>query len=335
MNILLSVCEGMIKEKYFPRKIMKKLEALGHVKQNMLDRPWTEEELAEEIKGMDVCITHWQSPQITPKVLENADSLKFIGHCAGSVYNIVCPEVYKKGIRVSSSNKVMAKAVAESTLAYFLASRLKLFKYTNITRNGGWKSGIGEYGDMKSLHGADVLFIGFGDIAKFLYELLVPFNINLKVYDPYLTKEVINAYSDVDFIHDLDAAFRKADIISIHASRNPGSQRLIGKDRIDTIKNNALLVNTARGSIIDEAYLTEVLKSGRIYAALDVFEEEPLAPDSELRNLPNVICMPHVSGSSVVLEYAEAMIKEISNIIEEKPLEFEITAEKAVMMTQS
>lgn len=334
MNILLSVYEGIIKTKYFPPQIMKKLEALGTVKQNMLDRPWTEDELAEEIKDMDICITHWQSPQITPKVLKNADRLKFIGHCAGSVYSIVCPMVYEKGIKVSSSNKVMAKAVAEGTLAYILASRLKLSKYTNITGKGGWKGGIGEYGDMKSLHGANVLLIGFGDIARYLYELLIPFNVNLTAYDPYLKKEVIDTYTDITFTNNLDAAIEPADIISIHASRNPGTNRLMGKDRIDMIKNEALLVNTARGSIIDEAYLTKVLETGRIYAALDVFEEEPLAAGSKLRNLPNVICMPHVAGSSVVLEYAEAMIKEISNLLDGRTLEYEISAEKAGMMTR-
>lgn len=335
MKILLSVYEGIIKEKYFPPHIMKKLEAYGSVRQNMLDRPWTEDELAEEIKGMDVLITHWQSPQVTPKVLENADHLRFIGHCAGSVFNIVCPEVYEKGIKVSSANKIMAQAVAEGTLAYILASRLKLVKYMNITRSGGWKGGISEYGDMKTLRGAEVLLIGFGDIAKFLYDLLIPLNVNLKVYDPFIKKEVINKYPDVDFIEDLDATIETMDIISIHASRNPGSNRLLGKDRIDLIKNEALLVNTARGSIVDESYLTEVLQSGRIYAALDVYEEEPLAKDSVLRNLPNVICMPHVSGSSVVLGYAEAMIREIGNIVNGLPLEYDISAEKAGMMTQS
>ncbi|MDX1357622.1 MAG: hydroxyacid dehydrogenase [Clostridia bacterium] len=334
MNILLSVHEGIIKDKYFPPQIMEKLEAFGTVKQNMLDRPWTESELAEEIRGMDACITHWQSPQITPKVLENADRLKFIGHCAGSVYNIVCPEVYQKGIIVSSANKVMAKAVAEGTLAYILSSRLKISKYTGITKSGGWKGGIGEYGEMKSLHGAKVLLVGFGDIARFLYDLLVPFNTELTVYDPYLSKEIIEKYKDITFTEDLDAAFETADIISIHASRNPGSNRLVGKDRIDMIKNGALLVNTARGSIVDEEYLTKVLETGRIYAALDVYEEEPLAKDSKLRTLPNVICMPHVSGSSVVLGYAEAMIKEIDNIVSGNPLEFEISAEKAGMMTR-
>lgn len=335
MNILLNVAEGIIKEKYFPRQIMKKLESLGKVKQNMLDRPWSEDELAEEIKGMDICITHWHSPQITPKVVKNADKLKFIGHCAGSVFNIVCEDVFKKGIKVSSSNKVMAKAVAEGALAYILTSRLKLKKYMSLTKNGGWKAGVSEYGDMKSLHGADVLLVGFGDIAKYLYDLLVPFNVNLTVYDPFLKKEVINKYSDINFVNDLDEAMGKADIVSIHASRNPGSQRLIGKDRIDRIKNNALFVNTARGSIVDEKYLTEVLKSGRIYAALDVYEEEPLSTESELRNLPNVICMPHVSGSSVVLGYAEAIISEIESLIIGKPLSYEISAEKAGMMTRS
>ena len=205
----------------------------------------------------------------------------------------------------------------------------------DITKSGSWKAGISEYGDMKSLHGSDMLMIGFGDIARYLYDLLVPFNVNLTVYDPYLKEEVVNLYDNVHFIKDLDAAMETADIISIHASKNPGSTRLIGKDRIDIIKNDALLVNTARGSIIDENYLTEVLKSGRIYAALDVYEEEPLAADSPLRNLQNVICMPHVSGSSVVLEYAEAMISEIKNIISGKPLEYEISAEKAGMMTRN
>ncbi|MCK5757990.1 MAG: hydroxyacid dehydrogenase [Clostridiales bacterium] len=335
MNILLNVAEDIIKKKYFPKQIMDRLESLGNVKQNMLDHPWSEDELAEEIKGMDICITHWRSHQITPKVVKNADKLKFIGHCAGSVFNIVCQDVFEKGIKVSSANKIMAKAVAESTLAYILTSRLKLKKFMALTKNGGWKAGVSEYGDMKSLHGSDVLLVGFGDIAKFLYDLLVPFNVNLTVYDPFLKQDVIDSYPDVYFVNDLDAAIEKADIISIHASRNPGSQRLIGKDRIDSIKNDALFVNTARGSIVDEKYLTEVLKSGRIYAALDVFEEEPLAAESALRNLPNVICMPHVSGSSVVLGYAEAMIGEIENIINSKPLVYEISAEKAGMMTRS
>lgn len=334
MNILLNVAEGIIKEKYFPKEIMDKLKSLGNVKQNMLNRPWTEDELADEIIGMDICITHWHSTQITPKVVKNADKLKFIGHCAGSVFNIVCQDVFKKGIKVSSSNRVMAKAVAEGALAFMLASRLKLKKYMDLTQSGSWKAGVSEYGDMKSLHGAEVLLVGFGDIAKYLYDLLVPFNVKLSVYDPFLKQEVINAYTDVNFINDLDSAICQADIVSIHASKNPGSKRLIGKDRIDMIKNEALFVNTARGSIVDEKYLTKVLQSGRIDAALDVYEEEPLSTDSPLRDLPNVICMPHVSGSSVVLGYAESMISEIENIIENKPLAYEISAEKAGMMTR-
>lgn len=334
MNILLNVAEGIIKEKYFPKEIMDKLKSLGNVKQNMLNRPWTEDELADEIIGMDICITHWHSTQITPKVVKNADKLKFIGHCAGSVFNIVCQDVFKKGIKVSSSNRVMAKAVAEGALAFMLASRLKFKKYMDLTQSGSWKAGVSEYGDMKSLHGAEVLLVGFGDIAKYLYDLLVPFNVKLSVYDPFLKQEVINAYTDVNFINDLDSAICQADIVSIHASKNPGSKRLIGKDRIDMIKNEALFVNTARGSIVDEKYLTKVLQSGRIDAALDVYEEEPLSTDSPLRDLPNVICMPHVSGSSVVLGYAESMISEIENIIENKPLAYEISAEKAGMMTR-
>lgn len=335
MNILLNVCNGIIKNKYFPKQIMDRLESLGNITQNTLDRPWTEDELAENIVGIDVCITHWESPQITEKVVKNADKLKLIAHCAGSVYNIICPEVYEKGIAVSSSNKVMAKAVAEGTLAYILASLLKIPKYTGITKSGGWKAGVSEYGDMKTLYGATVLLIGFGDIAKYFYDLIAPFNVKLSAYDPYIKQETMDSYSDVEFVSNLDNAIPSADIISLHASRNPGTTHLINKGRIDMIKNGALLVNTARGSIIDEEHLVRVLQSGRISAALDVYQEEPLGEDNPLRNLPNVICMPHVAGSSVVLGYAEAMLDEIENLIYGRSLEYEITAEKAGMMTRS
>lgn len=334
MNILLSVHDGFLKKKYFPEYIMESLSQLGNLHQNTLERPWTEEELAENISGKDICITHWGSPKITSKVLEKADSLKLVAHCAGSVYNIVVPEVYEKGITVVGANKVMARAVAEGTLAYMLALSLKLFKYTDITRNGGWKKGPADYGDMKSIFGKKILLVGFGDIGRFVYDLLVPFETLVIVYDPYLKAEIKEEYPCIEFTDNLDSAIESADIVSLHASKNPGTDYLFNKKKIDLLKDNALFINTARGSIVDEEYLTNVLASGRISAALDVYQEEPLSADSRLRNLPNVICMPHLAGASVVTEYAETMISEICNFIEGKKLEYEIPAEKAGMMTR-
>ncbi len=334
MKILLSVHEGVIKEKYFPQFIIKELETIGSVVQNNLDRPWTEDELAQKIKGADICITHWGSPQITAKVVENADKLKLVAHCAGSVFNIVCPEVYENGIKVVSANKVMARAVAEGTLGYMLAALMKIKKYSRITAEGGWKTGPQDYGDMKTLRKSSVLLVGFGDIGRYLYELLKPFEVHLTVYDPFLKDEVMYRYPDVTFTKDLDHSIAEADIVSLHASKNPASTRLIGKDRIDLIKNGALFVNTARGSLVDEDYLTQTLKTGRIQAALDVYENEPLPADHELRNMENVICMPHVAGSGVVLEYETEMVREIKNFLDGFPLEYEITAEKAGMMTR-
>ncbi|MBN2558630.1 MAG: hydroxyacid dehydrogenase [Clostridia bacterium] len=334
MNILLSVHNGIIKDKYFPGYIMEALGKLGRIKQNTNDRPWTEEELSENIKGMDVCITHWQSPKITPEVLACADRLKLVAHCAGSVYNIVSPEVFEKGITVVGANRVMARAVAEGTLAYMLASLLKIKKYSDLMQGGGWKEGISGYGDMKTLYDRDVLLVGFGDIGRFVYALLLPFNVNVSVYDPHLKIEIMQSYPAIDFTGDLDNAIRKADVVSLHASKNPGSDKLMNRARIDLMKDGALLVNTARGSLVDEEYLVGTLKSGRIQAALDVFEEEPLPLESELRNLPNVLCMPHVAGSGVVTGYAEAMAADIANFMNGRPLEYEITAEKAGMMTR-
>jgi len=334
MNILLSVHDGYLKEKYFPENIMADLGKIGKVYQNNLDRPWTEEELADNMTGMDICITHWGSPKITPFVLEKADKLKLVAHCAGSVYNIVSPEVYKKGITVIGANKVMARAVAEGTLCYMLALSLKLFKYTGITASGGWKKGPSEYGDMKSIRGKNILLVGFGDIGRYVYDLLVPFDANVTVYDPFIKEEVRKEYPCIDFVTELDSAIPDADIVSLHASKNPGSRFLMNQERIDLMEDGSMIINTARGSIVDEEYLTGVLKTGRISAALDVYHEEPLPADSILRNLPNVICMPHVAGASVVIEYAEAMISDICNYIEGNELEYEIPADKAGMMTR-
>ncbi|MBN1624679.1 MAG: hydroxyacid dehydrogenase [Clostridia bacterium] len=334
MDILLSVNNGLLKNKYFPEYIMKALSMLGTVHQNHLDRAWTEEELAENIKGMDICITHWGSPKITEKVLENADKLKLVAHCAGSVYNIVDPAVYKKGITVIGANKVMAKAVAEGTLAYMLALSQKLFKYTRLTGSGEWKKGPSEYGDMKSLFGKRILLVGFGDIGRFVYDLLVPFETKIIVYDPYIKETTKSEYPCIEFTNNLDGAIQAADIISLHASKNPGTDFLINRARIDMMKDDALFINTARGSIVDEEYLTYVLETGRISAALDVYQIEPLPPDSKLRYLPNVICMPHLAGSSVVTEYAEAMISDITNFLSGRELHYEIPEEKAGMMTR-
>jgi phosphoglycerate dehydrogenase-like enzyme len=334
MDILLSVNDGLLKNKYFPDYIMKALSELGTVHQNNLDRPWTEEELAENIIGKDICITHWGSPKITDAVLENADRLKLVAHCAGSVYNIVVPSVYKKGITVIGANKVMAKAVAEGTLAYMLALSLKLFKYTRITGSGDWKKGPSEYGDMKSIFGKKILLVGFGDIGRFVYDLLVPFEAQVIVYDPYITDTTKSEYPCIEFTDNLDGAVKAADIISLHASKNPGTDFLFNQSRIDMIKDDALFINTARGSIVDEEYLTQVLETGRISAALDVYQVEPLPADSRLRYLPNVICMPHLAGSSVVTEYAEAMISDINNFLNGRELYYEIPEEKAGMMTR-
>lgn len=334
MNILLSVHDGVLKNKYYPDYIMKSLKEIGTLHQNHLDRPWTEDELAQNIEGMDICITHWGSPQITPKVLETADSLKLVAHCAGSVFNIVCPEVYESGITVIGANKVMARAVAEGTLGYILALSLKLRKYTEITHNGGWKNGPEEYGDTKTIINKNVLLVGFGDIGRYVYDLMLPFNAHMVVYDPFLSNDIKQKYPLIEFTDNLDSAISKCDIISLHASRNPESKYLINKDRIDMLKDDALFINTARGSIVDEKHLIEVLESGRISAALDVYHEEPLPVDSKLRTLPNVICMPHIAGASVVTEYAETIIIEIKKVLSGIKSEYEISSEKAGMMTR-
>ena len=121
MNILITMHECEEKGIYFPQNTIDGFKKLGNVIMNNSNKPFTEEDLIRNIRDVDVCVSHWWCPTFTDAVLANANRLKLIAHAAGSVGFLVTENVYKKGIKVCGSNSIMAKYVAEGTLAYMLA----------------------------------------------------------------------------------------------------------------------------------------------------------------------------------------------------------------------
>jgi phosphoglycerate dehydrogenase-like enzyme len=135
MNILVTLQEGTTRNIFFPEAAMQEIYKLGNVKLNETGRAFSEEVLAEQIRGIDICITHWGCPKFTEQVLKNADRLKMVAHAAGSVANHITDAVYEKGIKVSSSNDIMAKYVAEGTLAFILAALRLIPRHVNDMKN--------------------------------------------------------------------------------------------------------------------------------------------------------------------------------------------------------
>ena len=265
------------------------------------------------------------------EIISKASRLRLIAHTGGTVAPIVTPEIYEQNISVVSGNEVYAESVAEGTLAYILAGLRSIPQYNNAVHAGGWRESIL---DNKGLLDRTIGLVGFGAITRYLIPLLKPFRTNIILQSKHLSDEDFKAYG-VTRAESMEQLFSTSDIVSLHLARTRETYHVINKELLALMPDGALLVNTARGSVVDEKALEDELISGRISAVLDVFEEEPLPADSRLRGLENVILIPHMAGPTgdrhghVTME----LIGEMKRILNGEPLKNPIDYKSAIRMT--
>jgi len=273
------------------------LKSFADVSACIFDEHPSEQYLIELIKDVDGCITSWGSPRITERLLEHAKKLKIIGHAAGSVKPYICKQVFEKGIIVVHAAPVIAKSVAEFTLTMILNCLRAIPQHIKAMKEGYWDYRIKKPYFTKDLRGKTVGLIGFGYVARELVKLLKPFNVKILVYDPYVSKDIMEAY-EVEKV-SLDTLLRESDIVSIHAALTKETTGMIGEQQLKMMKPTAYLINTARGAIIDESALIKALREGWIAGVvLDVFKQEPLPKEHELLKFDNAILTPHIAGPS-------------------------------------
>jgi len=274
-----------------------KLKSFAKCVFNPFNRNLNEEELSKLIVDIDGCITSWGSPRFTEKVLSNANRLKIIGHAAGSVKPHVTDEVFKRGIVVVNAASTIAKPVAEFTLAMMLNCLRGIPKYMEAMSRKDWSYREKRNFKTYDLRGKKVGIIGFGAVARELVALLKPFGVDLLVYDPY-ADPMQTAASGARRV-ELKELLASSDVISLHAASTPETRHMLGEKEFRLMKPTAYLINTSRGSLIDENALVKALREKWIAgAALDVFEQEPLESNSPLYDLENVFLTPHVAGGS-------------------------------------
>lgn len=278
-------------ETFFTDEARKTLESLGEVIYNPHGRPYTDEELRDALEGVDVVFTGWGAYNFSEEVLAKADKLKIIAHTGGSVAQVISEALKKRNVIILCGNRLFAESVAEGTLCYILAAQRNLVKTVNITAEEGWPE---TYMPNSGLKGKTIGLVGFGMIAENLARILQSFDVKLKIYSGYLSVEKAAQYNAE--LATLDEIFETCDIISVHSALNDKNYHLINKNHFAKMKDDALIVNTARGAVMVEEELAEELKKGRIRAILDVYEEEPLSMESPLRGLPNAILVPHRGG---------------------------------------
>lgn len=301
----------------FDHSHRQRLERLGRVTAVTESGTLTPERSASMIEGADIVVTSWGCPPLDETILRQAPDLKLIMHAAGTVKRIVTPAVLSRDIPVSSANTALGQRVAETALGLTIVSLKAIWQLARDTREGEWMRNRPR---VRELYGITVGVIGAGQSGGHYIELLRRFHVRLLVCDPGLTEEQIRALGAEKA--DLDRLMRESDVVSIHAPAIPTTVHMINGPLLRLMKDDAILINTARGSLIDETALIEELSKGRLWACLDVTNPEPPALDHPFRSLPNVTLIPHIAGvvTNGLYSLGEFAVSELEAFSEGRPL---------------
>lgn len=278
-----------------PVLIKKIKEAFDSVKLNTEGKLFNQHELIQFLKGYDAVIIGLDT--ISHQVIEALPELKIISKYGVGLNNIDLDYCHKKGIVIGWTGGVNRLSVAEMCLGNILALIRNLSISSKLMAKGEWVKNGGE-----QLTGKRVGIIGLGFIGKELVRLLSPFHceiwVNDIVYDEdFVVKNNLSKKTKEEI-------FSACKVISLHVPYSEDTHHLVGASQMNQMKDGAILINSARGGLVDEVALFSELKSGRISAALDVFEVEP-PTDLNFLQLNNLISTPHIGGNSV--EAVEAM----------------------------
>jgi D-3-phosphoglycerate dehydrogenase len=209
------------------------------------------------------------------------------------VTNIDVDAATQRGIPVFTTPGTNTHSVAELAIGLMLAAARKLNFYDSELRAGRWT----RTGDGRQLHGRTLGLVGYGQIGKRVAAIAHALGLHVHAFDP-VAKQA-DAQPFVTLESSLDALLAQADVLSLHCPVNAHTRDLLDAEAIARLPDGAIVVNTARGELIDETALVAALRSGKLAAAgLDTFRNEPLAADSPLAALPNVVLTPHVGGST-------------------------------------
>ncbi len=331
MNILvLNTLGEEVFPTFFTEDVQDRLAQLGNVA--YWNYPRTEEgktELNKRIADVDVLITGWGVPNLDADFYAAAKNLKMIAHTGGSVGDLANEALEKSCVVLLSGNRYYAESVAQGTIAYMLLGQRRLYPILKGTEQGWFRGGRTD-----GLRGKTVGLVSFGMISKDVARMLQVFDCRVKVYSSHgLSQQEMEQYHVESC--SLEELFATCDIVSVHSGLTDKTYHMVNEKLLGLMKDDALIVNTARGAVIDEAALEKEVASGRLRAVLDVFEKEPLPMDSKLRNLDNVVIVPHMGGPTTdVRELVTlGLADDIARFARGEKLENEISMAYAKNMT--
>jgi len=318
----------MLQQKLFTPKTIDGLRELGTLITNPKDT-LTAEELVALAHDADVILTSWGAPVFTPEVLDQLPRLKYVAHAAGSIKSFATDELFDRGVRVTSSATVLSKGVSETALGLTIACLKNFFNVSRDIAAGGWtgETPLKSYDDIRELVEVKIGCVGAGIAGSHYLKLLGMFNVELLVYDPFVSADVLREKYNARKV-SLEELLAESDVVSIHAPSIPETYHMFNADTLKLMKKDAGLVNTARGMLVDEKALYEHMAAGNLrFACLDVTDPEPPLFDNPLRKLSNVIFLPHIAGvvNNGMLRLGRHVLKELERFEAGEPGIHEIT----------
>jgi D-3-phosphoglycerate dehydrogenase len=256
-------------------------------------RSRSEDELIDNLRDADVVLVN-MAP-ITRRVMENLPRCRAVVRYGVGVDNVDLEAASEHGIVVAHVVDFCTEEVSNHALLLLLACAKRLLPLDRGMREGDWLGG--PVPELAPIFGQTLGIVGLGNIGRALARKAQALGLHVVAHDPYVDPRVAEECSVG--LCSLKELLQRSDYVSVNAPLTVESHHLIGAEELALMKPTAVLINTARGALVDEEALAEALGSGRIAGAgLDVFEEEPLARDSALRRLENVVLTPHSAGFS-------------------------------------
>ena len=280
----------------------------------------------------EILVTGWGTQLVDGAVLDCAPSLRAVIHTGGSVRKIVTPEVYQRGVRVSSQVVNNAIPVAEYTLAMVILALKGVLQSAHAYGTARTSQDVYRLMANHGSYRRTVGIVGASRVGRRVIMLLKALDVDVVVYDPFLDEgdaQVLGVR-----VVALAELARSSDIVSIHAPSLPETHAMINADFLAQMRDGATIINTARGSLVDEEALISELARGRLHAVLDVTDPEVPAQSSPLWSLPNVLLTPHVAGAlGVELQrLGDAAIEEVRRVAAGEPMRYEVTLDSLGMM---
>jgi phosphoglycerate dehydrogenase-like enzyme len=283
--------------------------------------PATKLDLLDILPQADACITSWGVAQLDADVIAAAPRLKAMAHMGSSVKRFVSEALWERDIHVTTTAPALAEDVAITTLGLMLVGVKRIWPIGQHVRDGGWRES--GYWPSREIRRKVVGIVGASHVGRHLMRLLEPFGVKILLYDPFVT--TVSAAEMGAEKTELEEMLSQADIVTLHAPAKPDTYQMINADRLALMKDDALLINTARGTLIDEAALIAELGKGRFFAFLDVTDPEPPAPTSPLRRLENVVVVPHLAGCIEDCSHlGEMAVEELRRFFADEPPMYQV-----------